>query len=206
MVTKRTGNPPGRPKKKAAQIADEPRLARAPGRPKIPFRQHPDRYLVALIEAHRSALKMSERKASMIVAAFDSGNEISPDSKMPSDISEEIRKHFNKCPNGLVPIAWGPLHEAKSNVSYVNTKHGSRAATIEGRAASLRQTLRDSRNDRADEAWILLIAACFGMTLIQVPDIRFAIVLARKFASTIGEGYFVEKFIIPKLLEQASVT
>ena len=179
MVTPRIpGARVGRPRKPPLEDS-EPTKAR--NRPKVPFLQDPDRYLVAFYEAH--AFGMSERQAATIVAALTVGNEI-PRSLLTEfgKKSDAPRRHASEqeiarlkishvvrdCPPGMSVVGWwaGKI-DADPTLEgvFINTQEGSSAKTIEGRAATIRGKARKWQRNQDERYWLNTMAAIFAIAL-----------------------------------------
>lgn len=150
MATPRTGKPRGRPRKQV-----EESFVASRGRPRTIFKNDPDRFYVAFFEAHVVALGISDRDAAKIVAAHSIGNAVA----VPADVIE-------RTPAGMVACAWGPFSYHASDI-YTNTVRGSSAATIAGRADTLRKKARSAKKqaDPETQKWIANMSAALGVPL-----------------------------------------
>lgn len=183
MVTKRTGRPMGRPKKPRENAPKKDR-----GRPSVPFRQDPDRYLIAMVEAHAIVNRTSERQAAEAIAALQIGNEV----QIPSEI-------MNGCPPGYIAVGWGPAHAPKADDSFINTKPGSSAATITGRAATLRQKLRESRKDIDNNHWRTNMAVAFALAMSPIKKAQEVKDIVMVLTAAIGETEAALNTILPMI-------
>ena len=185
MVTKPTGRPRGRPKKQTA-----PEVKGERGRPPIPFLRDIDRYLVAMVEAHAIVNNTSERKAAEAIAAFQVGHEV--------DIPPEIAAN---CPPGMVAVGWGPATPIRKDGSIINTKPGgNNAATIKGRAATLREKLRNSRQSDDSNHWRTNMAAAFAIAFrTPVKNVREAKDFVLALTVEIGETATAINHILPMI-------
>ena len=169
MVTKPTGKPVGRPRKPRP-----PRRVRA-GRPTLPFRNDPDRYAVALLDA-MLALEMGTGRACAIgIAAWQVG--IEGDAPRVSD-------------DGRIVKNW----------ERERTKRGSLAGTLEGRALTLRSKQRRCRS--ADESqWRKAIASAF-MLALRAPDRGASKRTILERADGVGEREFARRVMVQMLEEK----
>ena len=133
MVSKPTGRPVGRPRK-----PKRPRRPQA-GRPPQTFRNDPDRYAVALLDAMLALELGSERACALGIAVWQVGIEATP-RQIVSD------RH--------VLTSW--LRKP--------TRTGALAATLEGRALTLRSKQR-RRCSGEDGAWRTAMASSFMLVL-----------------------------------------
>lgn len=193
MVTKRTGAPRGRPRKHPLPAIKHDR----PGRPSVPFLEDPDKYLVALMEAHVMVLGMTDRDAAKITAAIEVGNEI----RAPADV-------VARCPEGMIVFAVGPSGKDRSGGNYINTRAGSRASSVDGRAATIRGKSRDARNsaDVAAKKWLASMTFICGL-LVQSSRAPFPPRAHAKIAEKVlaeafevGERETVANIILPAIL------
>ena len=179
MVTKPTGRPRGRPAK-----APTPKKAR--GRPSIPFLSHPDRYLVAMMDAHAMINDTSKRKAATFIAAMQVGNEVG----VPPEFAVN-------CPPGFVPIGWGP--RVSNAATLVNTKPGAVAGSIDGRAATLREVARESRSDPDAVRWRINMASVFFVVHSPLALRPYAKDCVLMLAAQIGETAVAINHILPMI-------
>ncbi len=148
MVSKPTGRPRGRPKKEPAASAPK----RARGRPDVALADDPDRYLVALLEAHRLvyAEAVKDRPAASILAGFQVGNEL---------VSAETG-------GGMGVVVWGPQDTDRADGLLKNTKAESGTAlSIEGRAKTLREKAAKWRKAPERQIWLHCMATAFAYAL-----------------------------------------
>jgi hypothetical protein len=137
MVSKRTERDRGRPKKDGA----------------VPFLQNPKRNYVMLMRGTMACMpNPSIRSAAKIIAAIAVGNQVGSESLPPWG-----REIVANCPAEMVPLAWGPVGD-KANGTYINTKRGAKAGTIEGAAELIRkldrQAVRDAKTDPDVARWL----------------------------------------------------
>jgi hypothetical protein len=166
----------------------------------------PDRYLLAFVEAHKIALKKSDRAAAKLVAAFAVGNEIA----VPKDAREAIKAHGPEvgqmvakiaanCPAGFVTFGCGPNGPERADGTIINTSRGARSASIEGRAATLREKGRRWRNDPERRVWLHWMTVAFSFTLmpwIPIARARVGVFMAARRA---GEHQVAKDVIFPML-------
>jgi hypothetical protein len=170
MVTKPTGKPVGRPRKPRP-----PRRACA-GRPTLPFRNDPDRYAVALLDAMLALEMGSERACAMGIAALQVG----------------IEAGSRRILNERVVTNWHRKH----------TGPGSLAATLRGRESTLRAKQRRIRSAE-ERTWRTTMASTFMLVLgARDPEAVKAAVLAR--AQSVGEGKFAKHLMLPMLAAKFS--
>jgi hypothetical protein len=136
MVTERTGNPSGRPKKE-----------------EVPFLQNPKRDYVMILRGTMAVMKQpSIRNAAKVIAAEAFGNLVEEDS-LPSPASEVVAA----CPPGMIVRAFGPRRRIGTH-GFINTRDKARAAKIEGAAEFIRQLDRqaqkEARTDPAVARWL----------------------------------------------------
>ncbi len=171
MVSKPTGRPRGRPKK-AHEVAAERREKRRIGRPTVHFREDPDRFLVALIDALMLANGWSERRASVEVAKLQVGRPLTK-----SEIDQLWPGARLAAPDGWVLTAYGPpissFGGANGRLSS-NTRVGSRSGTIEGRAATLRQKAREWESDIEAKRWRIAMGAAARVAIAPIPEMASA--------------------------------
>ena len=136
-MTKATGRPPGRPPKPKASQPPGKR-----GRPAQKIQGDRDRYHVALLQAQLAFQMSSERQCALLVAAIDLGHE--RESEQPCEI------------HGRVKTAWEKA-----------ARRSGAAATLEGRAASLRGKRRWYLNnpDPYARRWLFNMAQAFMLAL-----------------------------------------
>ena len=173
MVSKPTGRPVGRPRK-----PKRPRRPQA-GRPPQTFRNDPDRYAVALLDAMLALELGSERACALGIAVWQVGIEATP-RQIVSD------RH--------VLTSW--LRKP--------TRTGALAATLEGRALTLRSKQR-RRCSGEDGAWRTAMASSFMLVLgaCNLESVKSTI-LAR--AESVGEGEFAECVMLPMWVEKFAQT
>jgi hypothetical protein len=164
MVSKPTGRPRGRPRKERP-----PRRPKA-GRPPLRFRDDPDRYAVALLDALLALDMGSEYACSMGVAAWLVGLDGDP-ARVRSD--------------GLTSTNWWRRR----------TRGGVSAGTLQGKAATLKQKRRRCRS-LGEAAWRRAMAACFMLTIgARNPETAKPAILDR--AASVGEREFAERVMLP---------
>lgn len=171
VVSKPTGRPVGRPRK-----SRPPRRPRA-GRPQQNFRDDPDRYAVALLDAMLALEVGPERACAMGIAAWQVGIEGDPQ-RVSSD--------------GRVVTNWERWR----------TRMGALAATLRGKEATLRAKQRRIRSAE-ERTWRAAMASAFMLVLgARDPEAVKATVLAR--AQSVGEGEFARWFMLPMLAAKFS--
>jgi len=182
-VTKPTGRPRGRPRKWVPAVA---RLQR--GRPSVPLTSDPDRYLIALMDAHATVNGTSERAAAEFVSAMTVGNEL--------ELSEQERRPIE----GYVQLKWGPTTALRNDGAILNTKRGSSAATIKGRAATLREKSRKwSDPDSIKWRCLMTLAVACGLKKVGTRSAKEAKTLAHAAANLAGEGLFATSTLLPMI-------
>lgn len=183
MVSRPTGRPRGRPKK-ASEIASERREKRQAGRPTLPFKEDPDRFLVALIDATMILNGWSERRASIEIAALQVGRPLTE-----SEIDQLWPGARLAAPDGWMLAAYGPPIDSFGGANGrlpSNTRGGSRAGTIEGRAATLRQKAREWESDISAKRWRVAMSTAIGAAIKPTPEMRTATGFAERRALISG--------------------
>jgi hypothetical protein len=173
VVTKRTGRPPGRPRK-----ARPPRRPKA-GRPPRGFRHDPDRYAVALLDAFL-ALEMGSRFAcARAVAVWFVGLE--------ADEQHKSAEH-----PGLMVASW------RAN----RTRRDATAATVKGKAQTLLEKER-RRSGLFEQNWRALMAQAFDMILRvrdrEAAAKANLMPVVFQLAAAAGEGEFAARVMLPML-------
>jgi hypothetical protein len=173
------------------------------GRPKVSFRENdPDRYVVALYAAFKYLSGLSAHRASLIIAAFELGNEINP-----HDISDEGERAaalavLKRCPPNLAAVVFGPAHRPRKDGNFNNTKVGATSSTLEGRASTYRVKEARARRKAEDLLWLSKLGGCFCSALEPGDSINAAAVRAEligEAAGEINEWSFAKEHIIPLL-------
>jgi hypothetical protein len=103
-------------------------------------------------------------------------------------------------PPGFVAMGWGPSLRPRTDAAYVNTKPAPAvAATIEGRAATLRQKAARWRNDPLASEWLSKMAGALMLTMLPVKDATQAKDIVCVLAAGAGETEFAIKTIFPMI-------
>jgi hypothetical protein len=167
VVSKPTGRPRGRPRK--------PRPPRRPkaGRPLLDFRNDPDRYAVALLDAMLALEMGPERWCSGGVAGWMCGIEFFGPFKL---------KKLKKYP-GHIAASW-PRNRRRDN-----------AGTLDGKATTLRIKQRRCRNI-AEAVWRKVMAGAF-MLVIGARDQEAIRPIILQRATAVGEGAFAKRVMLP---------
>jgi GAF domain-containing protein len=119
MVTKPTGKPVGRPRKPRP-----PRRACA-GRPTLPFRNDPDRYAVALLDAMLALEMGSERACAMGIAALQVGIEAGSRRILNERVvTNWHRKHTGQSVTRLCDARDSFIFLRKGDLYHVAARHG----------------------------------------------------------------------------------
>ena len=142
------------------------------------FLRDGDRYAVALLDAKLALEMESERACAVSVAVWQVGIEVDP-----PRVSDD----------GRIVTNWGRER----------TQKGAQAATLEGRAVTLRAKQRRTRS-AAECIWRTAMASAFMLVLgarCNSEAARSAIV-AR--AESVGEGEFARWFMLPMLAAKFS--
>jgi hypothetical protein len=165
MVTKPTGKPVGRPRK--------PRPTRRPkaGRPLLEFRDDPDRYAIALLDALLALGMSSERACSLGVATWVVGLELNK--PRPSPLGHHIITTWANKP----------------------TRSGATAGTLKGKAATLRIKQRRCRS-AAEGAWRKAMGFAF-MLVIGARDQKGVKPIILQRAAAVGEEEFAKRVMLP---------
>jgi hypothetical protein len=168
MVTKRTGRPPGRPRK-----ARPPRRPKA-GRPPQGFRHDPDRYAIGLLDAMLALGKGSRFDCARAVAVWLVG-------------LEADEQHVSAEHPGLMVTNWWADH----------TRPGATAATVKGKAHTLLKKQR-RRSGPFERHWREMMAQAFDMVIrardreaaAKLKPIVF------QMAAAVGEGEFADRVML----------
>jgi hypothetical protein len=151
----------------------------------------PERYLIAFFDAHVVAFNMKERKAARILAAMTVGNVV----YVPKEIAE-------RGPAGFVPLAWGPSRP-KDYGPILNTRTGTKAASIDGRADAIRKKSRLSKGiDEQSDRWLFNMTAALSLPLRGTAsgiDAQKAKELVWVLALEVGELEFAQRTIFPMI-------
>jgi len=152
------------------------------GRPSVPFLQDPDRFTIALIEAHaigygKSYGGLSARTAARLLASIKVGKEIAP----PPEV-------IANCPEGSVPIVWErTTHFFKDGDVRINsTRPGSGASSIENAADYFRQKTREAWKNPVAYKWLVYMVPALGI-LIRNPSAQ-GVELAKALIAMAGEN------------------
>ena len=169
MITPSTGRPRGRPRK--------PRPPRHPrvGRPRLDFCNDPDRYAIALLDA-MLALEMagSERACALAVATWVVGLEAQPPQGSPPGLTTWVRRR-------------------KASRPRLDTRAGTTAGTLDGKAATLRIKQRRCRSV-TEAGWRKAMASAFMLVFgARDQEVVKPIILQR--AAAVGEGGFAKRVV-----------
>ena len=153
-----------------------PRRPRA-GRPLRVFLQDADRYAVALLDAMLAIELGPERACALAIAAWEVGIEGNPPLVLPGQVSTNWERR--------------------------RTKMGANAATLEGRAATLRGKQRCRPRDPQDVIWRRAMGAAFMLVLqARDPETARPVILQR--AESVGEGEYARRKMLPMLYAKFS--
>jgi hypothetical protein len=168
MVTPRTRRPRGRPRKPV-----EAKPCRGAGRPALSLLVDPDRYRIACLDALQSLGINSKRACAMLLASLDVG------------VSGGAEK---RAPDGRVISTW----------LKAPTLAGATAASVEGRAASLREKQRRQGHSSEEANWRKAMAYCFKVAL-HPRDRERAKTGVFTLATVVGEGDFAQRVLWPMI-------
>jgi hypothetical protein len=154
-------------------------------RPRVPLRSDPDRYAVAMALSFEIDLGLSARKAALLVAAVVAGRE--------GDVEPEF-------------AARHPSTEAMAPATFYKVARPGAPATIEGKAATIRQKMRGVRIkagdfgpfDIEDGRWLHYMATAFLVTRQQGHPMNLR-AAALHMASLVGERAFAEAVLLPMI-------
>jgi hypothetical protein len=107
------------------------------------------------------------------------------------------------CPAGMVAFGIGPDHSPRKDDTYINTKRGSRASTVQGRALTIRAKARAARasGDIATKKWLVAMTLIFGLAFQPVrPEERARTAeLIMAAAAEVGELATAQSTILPMI-------
>ena len=192
MVTKPTGRPRGRPRK--------PRPPPRPAhRPRQEFRDDPDRYAIALLDAILALEMGSERTCAIAVTTWLVGLQV--DNPRPSDgLFGGRGRRRRQYPPGLIVTYWRwldptPDRNGRLRISHPDTRNGANTATLRGKAATLRIKQRRCRS-AVEEHWRKVMASAFMLAIgARDPEAVKPEIVQR--AASVGEGAFALYVMLP---------
>jgi hypothetical protein len=150
---------------------------RSAHRPQVPFRQHPDRYRVALAESIQLLGMKSKRKAALTTILF-------------SEACREVPPWGDTAP---------PPACDNEAIGFEKIVRAGAAATLKGRAENIRKQWARWPHEAGDEEWLLCMswAFCFCFNGNMHPYAIKQIV--RRLAAEAGETSFAEKVMFPMI-------
>lgn len=176
MVTKPTGRPRGRPPKARPPPST---VRRKVGRPPLALVADPDRYAIGLLDGMLALRRGSERDCSLAVVVWFIG------------VEGNEPKLIERAKGVFVLTNW------KADRDRPHTRPGANAATLDGRAATLRRKRRRYRKS-VDLGWRSAMGSAFQIVL-ACPDPVAAKRLAILAASVAGEEEFAREKLWPMI-------
>jgi hypothetical protein len=168
VVTPRTGRARGRPRKPAKPAKPQ----RSAGRPTLSFFDDPDRYRVGCLDALLALGIRSESACARALAALDVAIE-GGEGKL--------------APDGRLVTTWERFR----------TRAGATAATLDGRASTLREKQRRCRSPE-EANWRRAMSSCFKVALHPRDRLR-AKAGVLTLATVVGEGDFAQRVLWPMI-------